>query len=181
MPAEFGATLWGRAWLRTVEPTTVSRPNPLLPKARSLARNAAVTLRTAEAGRLDAEVSARGVVHRVAIEFPCWSDELSAEVTGLVADAAPVPGDLPDGLEAALTRRGTDIAAPVGERVADCGCGAGDGPCAHVLAVLYALVQRIDETPALAVELRCRAPFRAAADPDWIPLSDVPVEGFYGT
>lgn len=44
MPVEFGATPWGRAWVRAIEPTVVAAPNPLLPKARSLARNKAVTL-----------------------------------------------------------------------------------------------------------------------------------------
>lgn len=44
MAAEFGATAWGRAWLRTIESTATAAPNAQLPQARSLARGGAVTL-----------------------------------------------------------------------------------------------------------------------------------------
>ncbi|MCO6003897.1 hypothetical protein NE236_02795 [Actinoallomurus purpureus] len=171
-----------------VRPTRAARaaavvgPPRLLPKARSLARNDAVVIRTAEDGRLDAEVTVRGAVHRVSVGLPCWSGAARTEAAGLVtaalADPGLPPGDLPDALAADLTGRGADLAVPDGERVTDCTCRAREDGCVHVRAVLYALVQRVDERPLLAVELRgIRA---EASDPDWIPLGDVPVAGFYG-
>ncbi|MFD6106897.1 hypothetical protein ACFWFQ_30030, partial [Nocardia salmonicida] len=36
---EFGYTLWGRDWVRLAEPLRQTRPEPLLPRARSIARN----------------------------------------------------------------------------------------------------------------------------------------------
>ncbi|WP_448221249.1 hypothetical protein [Gordonia iterans] len=38
--AEFGYTPWGRDFLRLAEPLRVTRPEPLLPRARTLARTA---------------------------------------------------------------------------------------------------------------------------------------------
>ncbi|MFC6932859.1 hypothetical protein ACFQHO_22640 [Actinomadura yumaensis] len=65
MTAEFGATAWGRAWLRTAEPVAAP-PDRLRPKARSLARNHAVTSLTITAGQVEAEVAG----HRTSLRLP---------------------------------------------------------------------------------------------------------------
>jgi uncharacterized Zn finger protein len=188
MPTEFGATGWGRAWVRAVESTAVTAPNPLLPKARSLARNDAVSTLDTAAGRITAEVVDRGATHRVVLDIPLWTGQVRAVVDRLV-DRALVdnpglaPGDLPDALATELARRGIDIAVPPARQTADCTCVSRKTPCAHVLAVHYALAQRVDEQPALALALR--TPHRATstqrqADPDWIELAELAPAGFYG-
>ncbi|MEU9336278.1 SWIM zinc finger family protein [Streptomyces sp. NPDC048290] len=186
MPAEFGATPWGRAWVRTVESTVASAPNPALPKARSLARNHAVTL-SVGTGSVEADVMVSGTGQPVRLQLPCWSDQERADAERLMAKALDehrglAVGDLPDSLEADLRRDGIGIAVPLDDLTAHCSCRVRRRPCVHVLATLYALSQRVDERPRLAVELRTSAWEPATpADPDWTPLAELGVADFYGT
>jgi uncharacterized Zn finger protein len=168
-----------------VESTRIAAPNPLLPSARSLARNNAVHL-VATAGRVDAAVTASGRSHRVRIGLPPWSDRERAVAERCIARALAdhrglATGDLPDSLVADLRREAVDIAVTGDEQLSDCDCRARRRPCVHVLATIYTLVRRIDERPALAVDLRMpgSAPERPA-DPDWIDLADVDAATFYG-
>lgn len=185
--AEFGATPWGRAWLRTIESATVTVPDPLLPKARSLVRNDAVTSLSLGAGRVDGVVGVRGVSHHVRIELPLWDDRARRYATRLLADARTgdpglASGDLPDSLEVELGRHGVAIAVPAGERVVECSCPARRSPCVHALATLYALVRRIDEHPAVAVEVRgVVSDSSPVTDSAWIRLTDLNAQGFYST
>lgn len=176
---EFGATPWGRAWLRTVESTAMTAPNSLLPKARSLARNNAVWALTIETGHIRAEVQA----FSVHIGLSEWDAATRAEVERLHAEAMANsaglgPGDLPDALADALERNGIAFAVPAEDQVVRCSCPARRARCVHVLATLYALVQRIDEYPSLALDLRRPTP-AATDDPDWTELSTLDVATFY--
>lgn len=185
MAAEFGATPWGRAWVRTVEVTGLAAPNAQLPAGRSLARNHAVRL-TVGPGRLDAEVVAAGRAQQVQIELPPWSERDRAVAEPLIAKALAgrqdlAAGDLPDSLLADLGREDIDIAVPQGELAAECDCRIRRRPCAHIVATIYALAQRIDERPALALELRSPGvQIAPPADPDWIPLTDIDPASYYG-
>jgi len=185
MAAEFGATPWGRAWVRTVESTAVSAPNALLPRARGLARNHAVALST-ETGRVVARVSASGAVHEVRIDLPPWSEETSAEARRLIAGSLAAhgglaAGDLPDSLDADFRDRGIGHAVGLAEQTSTCDCRTRKRPCVHVLATVYALSLRIDERPALAVELRSDVvEVGPEPEPDWIALGDLDVAAFYG-
>jgi uncharacterized Zn finger protein len=185
MGVEFGATPWGRAWVRTIESTGLAAPNSSLPTARSLARNNAVSLRTA-AGRVDADVTASGRTCQVRIDLPTWSGEERATADRCIAKALAdnrglAVGDLPDSLEADLRRENIGVAVPSEDQLSECDCRSWRHPCAHILATIYALSQRIDERPVLAIELRMAdAQFNAPADEDWIPLADVDPVVFYG-
>lgn len=185
MPSEFGATPWGRSWTRTVECTTASGPNPLLPKARGIARNQNACL-TTEVGVLTAKVVVSGAESTVRIELPPWSAETGAEADRLIAKSLSAnpglaAGDLPDSLAAEFTAAGITVAVPLGDQVATCDCRTRKRPCAHILATLYALSMRVDERPMLAVELRTDRPAMIEeADPDWLPLTDMDPATFYG-
>ncbi|MCO1581183.1 SWIM zinc finger family protein [Crossiella sp. SN42] len=176
MIAEHGVTAWGHAWLRTVEPTRVTRPNPSLPRARNLARGDGITDLTMAPGLL----TAGSGQYRVRIEIPLWPAEPAALAAKLLADLPPslVLGDLPDSLAAELRAHDIDIAPPPEELTPHCDCRDRRPLCVHVLAALYALVQAVDERPALAVELR--GVTATTTDPDWIPVSELSVAGFYG-
>jgi len=184
IPAEFGSTPWGRAWVRTIESTTAAVPNALLPKARSVARNHAVTL-AAGSGRLDAEVAVAGSVHRVRIDLPCWHDREQAEAQRLIAKALAdnrglAAGDLPDTLERDFSDHDISIVVGADNQVVACACRTRRRPCLHILATIYALAQRIDERPALAVELRSAGvELVAPSDPDWVELTDIDTASFY--
>ncbi|MFC4606094.1 hypothetical protein [Rhodococcus kronopolitis] len=189
MSAEFGVTAWGRAWLRTVESTTVSAPNPALPQARSLARNGAVHLATVGAGRVLAEVTVRGKVFPVTVQVPVWTRKDAGTVRRLLGragaqDRRVSAGELPDGLVAELLAKDIAVAPVIAECTATCGCTGRRSPCVHHLAVLYGLVRRVDEEPAVAVALRENGArsTTVAANPesDWLALTEIAADGFYG-
>ncbi|MEV1156031.1 hypothetical protein AB0J27_11580 [Micromonospora chokoriensis] len=185
MPAEFGATPWGRVWVRTIESTSAGGPNTLLPKARTLARNS-TSIVAAGTGRVEADVTVSGGVCRVQIDLPIWPDRTQAEVGRLVAKAVAehrglVAGDLPDTLEADFRHHAISVAAHFEELHSGCTCRSRKRPCVHVFATIYALVQLVDERPALAVELRSAAAKAiVTTDPDWVALSEFDPAGFYG-
>lgn len=187
-PAEFGATPWGREWVRTIE-RTAGPPNPLLPRARSLARNHTVTV-SVTPGRIDAEVVVARATHRVRIDVPPWPEPTRADVSRLLAEAVqahggpahggPAHGDLPDALAADLTRRGIAAAVRPDEDTGTCDCRTRRRPCVHVLATVYALAQLVDERPVLTFEARSLDVPPAGPSPDWIPVADLDAAGFYG-
>lgn len=191
MGTEFGVTAWGRAWLRTVESTAASAPNPSLPQARSLARNGAVHLTEVGAGRILAEVTVRGRIFPVAVEVPVWTKKDAGTVRRLLdragaGDRRVTAGELPDALVADLLAKDIVVAPPIAECTATCRCTGRRSPCVHHLAVLYGLAQRVDEEPAVAVVLRERrrtgrnSAAAACPEPDWIALTGVDAAGFYG-
>jgi uncharacterized Zn finger protein len=176
-PAEFGATPWGRAWVRTIERTT-GPPNPLLPKARNLARHRATL--SVGPGRVEAEVASC----QVRIDVPAWPEPTRAEVSRLAAEAATrhhglAAGDLPDALVADLDRHGIAFAVRPDETTSTCHCRTRRRPCVHVLAAVYALAQLVDERPALALELRSLDLAPTDPSPDRIPLTSLRGEEFY--
>lgn len=77
--AEFGATIWGRDWVRLAEPIQVSRPNPRLPKARSLVRNDRVEIGRLSAGTVQCTVISGSANETVSISIPLYlPDEIRA-------------------------------------------------------------------------------------------------------
>ncbi|MGC5033517.1 SWIM zinc finger family protein [Micromonospora sp. DT229] len=184
IPAEFGSTPWGRAWVRIAGATAAAGPNALLPKARSLARNHAVELTTAP-GRIEARVTASGTAYPVHIDVPIWSQQTQAEVRLLLEKSVAeqpglIAGDLSDTFETELRQKGIAIAAGLDELGAECVCRSRKRPCVHVLATLYALSQLIDERPSLAVELRGGATEAVAPPPGWVTLTALDAAAFYG-
>ncbi|WP_037344447.1 hypothetical protein [Sciscionella sediminilitoris] len=169
MAGEFGVTPWGRAWLRTVESARLTAPEPALPRARNMARNAEVPGPRVTPGLVEAEV--RG--HPVRIEVPPFEDRET--VVRLRAEyPAGAPGELADELHERLTEQGIGL-AELGEQ--HCGCASRKPRCVHLLATLYALTRRIDEEPRLALTVRGVAPDQE--NHGWIALAEVPVAGFY--
>ncbi|WP_433425229.1 SWIM zinc finger family protein [Microtetraspora malaysiensis] len=184
MAAEFGAGPWGRSWLRTLQSPTAA-PDRRLPKARSLARNNAVTIATIGPGLIEAESSTGDVSHHVRIQLPCWADQVLADATALIdnalAEAAGglAPGDLPDELAPVLSRR-VGLAVPLDQLTTHCTCSERRTPCLHILATLYTLTQRVDEHPKTAIELRMPNPSPGhQLPPDWIALADLDPAIFY--
>lgn len=159
MAAEFGVTAWGRAWLRTIESVAAGGPNPALPQARSLARNGAVVLAEISAGRIQGAVLAKGREFPVTITVPTWTAAQARTVRMTLEGAGAQDrrigsGELPDELAARLLDAGVAVASGTADCTAECPCTGRRRPCVHHLAVIYCLVQRIDEEPALAVRLR---------------------------
>ena len=175
--AEFGYTPWGRDFLRIVEPTSTTKPEPLLPRARSLARNAMNDVRVE--GRLIRGTVVRGGDASVAyLEFAPLDRAVARTIAGAVG-ASPAPAVLTDEIHALVGRELPELA------VVDCSCRARTARCVHVLALLYETVRRVDEDPRIALSLRG---FRDALDgaevespavERWTPLSALDPHTFY--
>lgn len=190
MTPEFGATVWGRAWLRLAEPTTVGSIDTRLPKARALARRGHVENLVTGPGTVDASVRVRDRKYSIRLGFGLWSARIQERVTVFVRDDPTAVqllsrGDASDELAETV---GEAIAPGIDELDVHCPCRERCRPCLHQLGVLYALVQQIDEEPATALALRGwdqAATVGAARDDgahgpdDRIPLTSLDPSGFY--
>lgn len=116
MTREFGATAWGRAWLRQIEPVLITGPPDRdLPRARALARRAIEDL-TIEANQVTARLTERGHKHTITLNIPIWNREEQNVVTRTIGQATSSrSGDLPDRLVTELSSVGVRI-APVPRR-----------------------------------------------------------------
>ncbi|MFE7721578.1 hypothetical protein ACFU44_21325 [Nocardia rhizosphaerihabitans] len=144
---EFGYTAWGRDWVRLAEPLRQTRPEPLLPRARSIARNDGVRIEI-EARTVRAHLHRGGQASIAHVEVA----PLARAAVTAIAQAIPDPTVLTDEMHRALLDAGTSPAPTVVS--IDCSCSARTARCVHVLAVLYTIARRVDENPRLALELQ---------------------------
>ncbi|WP_280233088.1 hypothetical protein [Nocardia cyriacigeorgica] len=145
---EFGYTLWGMDLVRLAEPLRQTTPDPLLPRARSIARNNGV--QTTVTGR-----TVRAHIHRGGQASVTHLEVAPMPRVTIDAIAAIIPADpvtLTDEMHRAVVAAGI-APAPVPTAV-DCSCPARTQRCVHVLAVLYDLARRVDESPRLALEIQ---------------------------
>ncbi|WP_016699340.1 hypothetical protein [Actinoalloteichus spitiensis] len=185
MTREFGCTAWGKAWLRRLEPLASGGPDPDRVRARGLARRAVREFRV-QGTQVSAVLGERGREHVITLTVPPWTpDEIRTARRRLRSTAGPsgtLPEDLPDELAAELEAAGPRIAPDPGELTAS--TPSGPPRRAHLLAVCYALVQRVDEEPALAVRLRMAGAQDvptppAPTSPSLIPLAELDPRLFY--
>ncbi|AXB42615.1 hypothetical protein [Amycolatopsis albispora] len=163
MNGEFGTTAWGRDWVRLAEPTSVTRPDSRLPKARSLARREQVHEVALAPGTVTATVDG----HHVRLSVPLWDNNI------LHSASEKLHGDdLPDAAHADLP--------PMGEIRADCDCTQRRNPCLHALATFYEVARRLDERPRLALVLRGLTTTAPARNATRIPLGLLDPATFYG-
>ncbi|WP_040791147.1 SWIM zinc finger-containing protein [Nocardia paucivorans] len=145
---EFGYTPWGMDWVRLAEPLRQTRPDPLLPRARSIARHNGV--RTDIEGRIvRAHIHRGGQASIAHLEFAPLSH---TALTALATIIPPTPIVLTDDMHRAAVTAG---AHPAPVLVAtDCSCSARTPRCVHVLATCYAMARHVDENPRLSLEIQ---------------------------
>lgn len=183
MTREFGATAWGRAWLKQIEPIHITgAPDRDLPRARALARHAITDL-SIDGPQVTARITERGRDHQpLALDIPAWTGEEQRTVERALTSTGSSPaGDLPDHLATDLTAAGVRIAPRIDEITATSDTERIERR--HVLAVCYALVQKIDEEPVLAVRLRTppeTSPSTVESSPaGLLALTDIDLKTFY--
>lgn len=177
MAIEFGATAWGRDWVRIAQPTGATRPNPALPRARTLARNDRVRAAHLTPGSITATVDDR-TDPDVTLAFPPWTEAQRAVATDLLSGRR-AGEDLPDELHRALTGAGAPPAPGADSVSGTCSCGK--YPCAHFLAVLFEVARRLDERPASALALRGVTELDTVHRATRIPIARIDPVTFYGT
>jgi uncharacterized Zn finger protein len=175
---EFGYTRWGMDWVRLAEPLRITRPEPLLPRARSVARSGGV--------RTEIEGPAiRASIHRgnqASVTHVEATPLSRAEITAI---SALIPGgtvELGDAEHTAIANAGISLAPPL--CVTDCSCSARTPRCLHFLATCYTVARMIDENPWLALDLRG---FRSTSEdstpappPRWTPIDMLDPVTYFG-
>ncbi|MGB6274870.1 MAG: hypothetical protein WBF80_05685, partial [Rhodococcus sp. (in: high G+C Gram-positive bacteria)] len=150
-PAAFGSTPWGKDWIRRVEPIAVTRPNPMLPRARSLVRNDAVAVDHNKVGEFRCVVSAGKKSETAVLSLPRYSATERKSVLRILARhtrGGATSGDLPDEVHAELT---ASKLSPVPDATeASCTCSGRIDPCLHVTAATYAVGLIVDQMPTSA-------------------------------
>ncbi|NKY88015.1 SWIM zinc finger-containing protein [Nocardia veterana] len=169
---EFGYTPWGMGWVRLAEPISAARPEPLLPRARSIARHGGVEL------ELDG-TSVRARIHRGGQASVTHLELEALPADRVAAIAAHIPAhtvELTDAVHTALTA--ADLVPTPRLAHSDCSCSARTPRCLHLLATCYALARQVDENPWLTLDLQGyrtggRAAGHTAAPARWTPLDSV--------
>lgn len=177
MSDEFGATAWGHGWLRLAEPTTITRPDPALPRARTLARHDRVRDVDTAPGRVAAVVDDGGE-HRVHLTLPVWGPVDRERAMAALAGHAGTD-DLPDTVHAELRGADVPVTPSPDELTATCSCTARRAPCVHILAAYLELSRRLDERPVLALLLRGATGRPRPADAARVPLDTLDPATFY--
>ncbi|MFE3228722.1 hypothetical protein [Nocardia sp. NPDC059228] len=178
---EFGYTAWGKDWVRLAEPLSLTKPEPLLPRARSIARNNGV--RTEVEGTV-----VRAHIHRGSEASVTHLELTSFPRATIDAIAAVVPADtltLGDELHAAVIAAGISVTPILAST--DCSCRARNARCLHMLATCYAVVRLIDENPWLALDLQGYRSAPPATDTDapvsvprWTPIDALDPAVYFG-
>lgn len=177
----FGSTMWGRSWLRVVEPIS-GTPHPQLPRARRMARDLEVSVGEA-AGQISAKVEERGLTLPVEIAVPTWAEEAVETALELLRahGGGVVGGELSRELFDDLVKREVSIAVPLDELECRCRCRSRATYCVHVLACIYAVVLAINERPMFAYELRSPQQVGTIGPgAEWVRLDSLSSDGFYG-
>ncbi|MFD4357076.1 hypothetical protein ACFWPX_31310 [Nocardia sp. NPDC058518] len=154
---EFGYTPWGMDWVRLAEPLRQTRPEPLLPRARSIARNDGVRIET-QGHTVRAHLHRGGQASIAHVEVAPLSRAAVTAIGHTITD----PTVLTDEMHRALLDAGHSPAPTLVST--DCSCSARTARCVHVFATLYTIARKVDENPRLALELQ--GYFDATTDAD---------------
>ena len=178
----FGATWWGRAWVRALE-GRARLDTSRLPRGRTYAREDRVTDLTVGPGGVHAHVKGRQrVPYDVRLGVRELTDDEWDALIGAIAGraghaAALFAGELqPEIIEDAASV-GVHLLPDAGELTPSCTCPDFADPCKHAAAVCYLVADVLDDDPFELFHLRGRtrrqmlaavrsARRRAAAEPD---------------
>lgn len=184
-PAAFGSTPWGKDWIRRVEPIAVTRPNPMLPRARSLVRNDAVAVDPSKIGEFRCVVSTGKKVETAVISLPRYEAGERKSVLRILARhtrGAVASGDLPDEVHAELVASALSPVPNVTET--SCTCSRRIDPCLHVTAATYAVSLIVDQMPTSALAVRGVDLSATTVSTDfprrWMPIESVDATSFFG-
>ncbi|OZC70819.1 hypothetical protein CH251_16950 [Rhodococcus sp. 06-462-5] len=168
-----------------MEPIAVTRPNPTLPRARSLVRNEAVALDHNRIGEFRCVVSAGKKIETAVLSLPRYSERERKSVLRIVARhtrGGVTSGDLPDEVHAELI---ASKLSPVPEATeTSCTCSGRIEPCLHVTAATYAISLIVDQMPTSALAVRGVDLAAAITSKDvprrWMPIDNLDGTAFFG-
>lgn len=159
--SRFGATWWGKRWLRTLEQLGLSYPDSRMATGRSLANREAVDLMTVETGELSAWVDQPRKSFGVTISLTPYTDaqwrmfdSVVAQRLGNIADL--LDDRLPTGVDRQLEPHGLSLFPTDDEIDTGCPCRDRTKVCVHVIALQHVFATNFDDDPFLLPLLRGR-------------------------
>jgi uncharacterized Zn finger protein len=161
VPAAFGRTWWGRAWVEALEQRARLDPNRL-PRGREYARSGAVGQLTLAPGEARAQVQGRKTEpYQVRIRVRQFTDDewdrvLVAISARLGHAAAMLDGELPPQIAEDAASAGLDLLPGGGEVGPRCDCPDEADPCKHSAAACYLVSDALDADPFVLLLLRGR-------------------------
>lgn len=157
----FGATWWGKRWLRTLEQLGLSYPDHRMARGRTLVNKEAVDLMNIETGELSAWVDEPRKSFGVTVTVTPYTteqwrifDAVIAERLGNLADL--LDDRLPAGVDRQLEPHGLSLFPADAEIDTACPCSDRSKVCVHVIALQHAFAVIFDDDPYLLPLLRGR-------------------------
>lgn len=198
--SRFGATWWGKRWLRTLEQLGLTYPDSRMSRARSLVTKEAVDLLHVETGELSAWVDQPRKSFGVSVTIAPFSQDrwhvFDSTVAARLSNLAELLDDrLPADIDRQLEPAGLTLFPADSEIDSSCPCRDRTRVCVHVIAIQHAFAVLFDDDPYLLPLLRGRdraellAAVRAAGpartglpevtEGEAVPLSAITTDDFY--
>ncbi|MEJ7585244.1 MAG: SWIM zinc finger family protein, partial [Acidimicrobiales bacterium] len=157
----FGATWWGKAWIKALEGRARLDPNRL-PRGRTYARQSRVGELSVKPGEVTAGVSgSRPTPYIVRLGVRTLSETEWDALLDVIASraghaAALLDGELDPGVADDAAAAGADLLPGPGDLTTRCSCPDWAEPCKHAAAVCYLVADVLDADPFALLLLRGR-------------------------
>jgi uncharacterized Zn finger protein len=158
--APFAESWWGRAWLRSLEDSSLDSGR--LSRGRTYARGGAVGPVTVAPGSAAAPVQgSRRTPYRSAVRVEQLTDRQWDQLLDMIAEraaniAALLDGEMPAGLADDAAAAGVPLLPGPQALDPECSCPDWGYPCKHAAAVCYQVARLLDRDPFVLLLLRGR-------------------------
>lgn len=154
----FGATWWGRLWIKGLEQLGDDYENRL-PRGLKYAEEGHVSHFSVQPGEIQAKVHGRKT-YNVTLGLPAltpaqWEKALDRIAQESRFVASLLAGEMPQGLDETFREAGASLYPRVPKELqTHCDCPDWANPCKHVAAVCFVMAEALDRDPWLLFDLR---------------------------
>ncbi|WP_316770940.1 SWIM zinc finger family protein [Streptomyces sasae] len=158
--APFADSWWGRAWLRSLEESSLDSGR--LSRGRTYARGGAVGPVTVAPGSAAAPVQgSRRTPYRSTVQVEQLTDQQWDRLLDMIAEraaniAALLDGEMPAGLADDAAAAGVPLLPGPRDLDPECSCPDWGYPCKHAAALCYQVARLLDRDPFVLLLLRGR-------------------------
>ncbi|MFD8029716.1 SWIM zinc finger family protein [Streptomyces sp. NPDC059717] len=158
--APFAESWWGRAWLRSLEESSLDTGR--LSRGRTYARGGAVGPVTVAPGSAAAPVQgSRRAPYRSTVQVEQLTDQQWDRLLDMIAEraaniAALLDGEMPAGLADDAEAAGVPLLPGPRDLDPECSCPDWGYPCKHAAALCYQVARLLDRDPFVLLLLRGR-------------------------
>ncbi|RMB83557.1 SWIM zinc finger family protein [Streptomyces shenzhenensis] len=158
--APFAVSWWGRAWLRSIEESSLDSGR--LSRGRTYARGGAVGPVTVTPGSAAARVQgSRRTPYRSTVRVELLTDRQWDRLLDMIAEraaniAALLDGEMPAGLADDAAAAGVPLLPGPRDLDPECSCPDWGYPCKHAAALCYQVARLLDRDPFVLLLLRGR-------------------------